>query len=278
MLIPTLADVVEFLKERHEITAFVEIKRASLRRFGREQVVARVLDTLKPVRSRCVVISFDLPAVHMARQHGSVAIGWVLGEYDGHTRLKFEALKPEFLFCDHEKLPPGMDRLWLGPWRWAIYEVETLEVALSLAERGADFIETMAVAPMIQAFVIWLRAAQARDRMKHLLMSVVVGGGIHGVGVARGCSGRRAFRAAAGKTSLAAGTSSRSSKLIHGGLALSRERPVSPGAQKACANDAFFLRIAPELVQLKPSSCRVVSRDTPPSMATARGPVDLCIA
>ena len=45
-----------------------------------------------------------------------------------------------------------MDRLWLGPWRWAIYEVETLEVALSLAERGADFIETMAVAPMIQAF------------------------------------------------------------------------------------------------------------------------------
>jgi glycerophosphoryl diester phosphodiesterase len=152
VLIPTLSDVVEFLKERHEITAFVEIKRGSLRRFGHEQVVARVLDVLKPVRSRCVVISFDLPAVHTARQHGSFAIGWVLGEYDGHTRLKFEALKPEFLFCDQEKLPPGMDQLWRGPWRWAIYEVESVEMALSLAERGADFIETMAVAPMIQAF------------------------------------------------------------------------------------------------------------------------------
>ena len=152
VLIPTLSDVVEFLKERHEITAFVEIKRASLRRFGHEQVVARVLDILKPVRSRCVVISFDLPAIHMARHHGSFAIGWVLGDYDGHARLKFEALKPEFLFCDLEKLPAGMDRLWRGPWRWAIYEVETVDVAVSLAERGADFIETMAVAPMIQAF------------------------------------------------------------------------------------------------------------------------------
>jgi glycerophosphoryl diester phosphodiesterase len=152
VLIPTLSDVVEFLKERREITAFVEIKRASLRRFGHEQVVARVLDALKPVRSRCIVISFDLPAVHMARQHGSFAIGWVLSDYDGHARLKFEALKPEFLFCDLEKLPPGMERLWRGPWRWAIYEVESVETALSLAERGADFIETMAVAPMIQAF------------------------------------------------------------------------------------------------------------------------------
>jgi len=161
VLIPTLADVVEFLKERHEITAFVEIKRASLRRFGHEQVVARVLDILKPVRSRCVVISFDLPAVHMAR-HGSFAIGWVLSDYDGHARLKFEALKPEFLFCDHEKLPPRDERLWRGPWRWAIYEVESVELALSLAERGADFIETMAVAPMIQAF----RSLAVRSNLK----------------------------------------------------------------------------------------------------------------
>ena len=152
VLIPTLSDVVEFLRERHEITAFVEIKRASLRHFGHEQVVGRVLDILKPVRSRCVVISFDLPAVHMARQHGSFDIGWVLSDYDGHARLKFEALKPEFLFCDHQKLPAGVDRLWRGPWRWVIYEVESVEVALSLAERGADFIETMAVAPMIRAF------------------------------------------------------------------------------------------------------------------------------
>lgn len=150
--IPTLSRVVEFLSKRHEITAFVEIKRASLRHHGHELVVPKVLEALKPVRSRCVVISFDLPAIHMARQQGGYSIGWVLSEYDGHTRLKFEALNPEFLFCDHERLPADMDHLWRGPWRWAIYEVDTLPLALSLAERGADFIETMAIAPMIQAF------------------------------------------------------------------------------------------------------------------------------
>jgi glycerophosphoryl diester phosphodiesterase len=149
--IPQLKDVVELVADRREITLFAEIKRASLRRHGHELVVPRVLEILKPLRSRCVVISFDLPAIHMARQHGGFAVGWCLTEYDAHARLKFEALKPEFLFCDQEKLP-AEGRLWRGPWRWAIYEVDRIELALELAERGADFIETMAVERMIAAF------------------------------------------------------------------------------------------------------------------------------
>jgi glycerophosphoryl diester phosphodiesterase len=149
--IPQLKDVVDLVAGRREITLFAEIKRASLRRHGHELVVPRVLEILKPLRSRCVVISFDLPAIHMARQHGGFAVGWCLSEYDAHARLKFEALKPEFLFCDHEKLP-AQGRLWRGPWRWALYEVDRIERALELAERGADFIETMAVERMIAAF------------------------------------------------------------------------------------------------------------------------------
>lgn len=149
--IPRLKDIVEAFAERPEVTIFAEIKRASLRRFGHEVVLRRVLDLLRPLRSRCVVISFDLTAIHMARELGGGSIGWVLNEYSEHARLKFEALRPEFLFCDHEKLPPG-GKLWRGPWRWALYEVDDPALALDLAERGADFIETMAVAPMIDSF------------------------------------------------------------------------------------------------------------------------------
>jgi glycerophosphoryl diester phosphodiesterase len=149
--IPLLSDVVALLAERREVTAFVEIKRASLRRYGHELVVPRILETLRPVRERSVVISFDLAALHMARHSGGFAIGWVLSDYDDHARLKFEALQPEFLFCDHEKLPAGDAKLWRGPWRWAFYEVEAPERARALMERGADFIETMAVAPMVAA-------------------------------------------------------------------------------------------------------------------------------
>jgi glycerophosphoryl diester phosphodiesterase len=114
-------------------------------------VVARVVNTLKPARGQCVVISFDLAAVHRVRQIGGMPIGWVLSTYDAHTRLKFEALQPEFLFCDHEDLPPDGGALWRGPWRWVIYEVETLALAQALAARGADYIETMAVHEMSEA-------------------------------------------------------------------------------------------------------------------------------
>jgi glycerophosphoryl diester phosphodiesterase len=96
------------------------------------------------------VISFDLPAVHRARQLGGLPIGWVLTKYDERSRMKYEALQPEFLFADHLALP-AEGALWRGPWRWAIYEVETLELAMALAARGADYIETMAVREMSEA-------------------------------------------------------------------------------------------------------------------------------
>ena len=158
--IPRLTDVLKLLERRPEVTLFVEIKRASLTRFGYDQVVARVVNALKPVRSQCVVISFDLAAVHRVRQIGGVAIGWVLSAYDAHTRLKYEALQPEYLFVDHEMLPVGGAALWRGPWRWAVYEVETLAMAQALAARGADYIETMAVRELSVA----LRDLQASAR------------------------------------------------------------------------------------------------------------------
>lgn len=158
--IPRLTDVLALLERRPEVTLFVEIKRASLTRFGYDQVVARVVNALKPARSQCVVISFDLAAVHRVRQIGGIAIGWVLSDYDAHTRLKYEALQPEYLFVDHEMLPAGGAALWRGPWRWAVYEVETLAMAQALAARGADYIETMAVRELSEA----LRGLQSSTR------------------------------------------------------------------------------------------------------------------
>jgi glycerophosphoryl diester phosphodiesterase len=148
--IPRLADVLTLLEGRPQATLFVEIKRASLAQFGLEQVVGRVLEALKPARSRCVVISFDLAAVMRARELGGLPIGWVLDDYDAHSRMKYEALQPEFLFCDRLKLPRS-GALWRGPWRWAIYEVDSVPLALALASRGVQFVETMAVHSMSEA-------------------------------------------------------------------------------------------------------------------------------
>ncbi len=149
--IPQLTEVLALLEHRPDVTLFVEIKRASLTRFGYDQVLSRIASVLKPARRQCVVISFDLAAVQRVRPMGNLAIGWVLSAYDAQARLKCDALRPEWLFVDHEMLPAGDAPLWRGPWRWAVYEVETVTLALALAARGGHYIETMAVREMSTA-------------------------------------------------------------------------------------------------------------------------------
>jgi glycerophosphoryl diester phosphodiesterase len=148
--IPSLAQAASLLATYPHATAFVELKRASLRAFGQEVVVRRVWEVLKPIARQCVIISFDLAAVHHVRQVSSLRIGWVLSEYSNLSALKCEALAPDYVFCDHRLLSADNARLWRGPWRWAIYEVTTRKLALELAARGAKLIETMAVRTMLR--------------------------------------------------------------------------------------------------------------------------------
>ena len=80
---------------------------------------------------------------------------------------------------------------------------------------------------------------------------VVVGGGIHGAGVLQAAVAAGHSALLIEKGALASGTSSRSSKLIHGGL-----RYLESGqfalVRESLHERAIHLRIAPDLVQLKP--------------------------
>lgn len=148
--IPSLEQCTELLAAHPEVTAFVTLQRASLRQFSTPAVVSRVMDTLRPVREQCVPISADLPAVQACRQAGAIAVGWEIDEYDGHSQLKYEALRPDYLFCDRTRLPSLIQRLWRGPWHWAISAVDQVADALAWAERGAAFVQTMAVRPLLR--------------------------------------------------------------------------------------------------------------------------------
>ena len=150
--IPTLAQAVGVLESHPTATAFVELKRASLRAVGHEAFVHKVCEVLKPVARQCVLISFDLACVHHIRQTSGLRIGWVLSEYSNLSALKCEALAPDYIFSDHQLLTQTTSRLWRGPWRWAIYEVTTRQLALDLAARGARLIKTMQVRAMLREF------------------------------------------------------------------------------------------------------------------------------
>lgn len=140
--IPSLAQAAMLLATQPAVTAFVEIKRASLRTFGAEIVVRRICEVLKPVVRQCVLVSADLTAVHHVRRLSSFRIGWMLSEYSSLSALKSEALVPDYLLCDQQLLTPTHSQLWRGPWRWAISNVTSLEMAIEVASRGARLVAT----------------------------------------------------------------------------------------------------------------------------------------
>ncbi len=80
---------------------------------------------------------------------------------------------------------------------------------------------------------------------------IIVGGGIHGAGVLQAVAAAGHSALLIEKQALASGTSSRSSKLIHGGL-----RYLESGqfalVRESLRERAVHLRIAPDLVELKP--------------------------
>ena len=153
---PSLAEAADVIAGWDGVTAFVEVKRSSLRRFGRDAVLRRMAQVLQPVLDRCVLISFDLPSLKILRLTTGARIGWVLSQYDEDARSQAVALAPQFLFANLERLPREPEPLWSGPWDWALYEVRDVKTAQACHARGAKFVETMAVRGLLHGY------AQAR--------------------------------------------------------------------------------------------------------------------
>ena len=140
--IPRLADAVALLNRREGVTAFVEIKRQSLMRWGVEECVDAIESVMAAARFEWVLISFIQDALEYAHRHHHRAIGWVLREYNLTALRIAEIMHPEFLFCKFESLPQPLEPLWSGDWHWVIYDIEDRATARQLHELGAEFIET----------------------------------------------------------------------------------------------------------------------------------------
>lgn len=80
---------------------------------------------------------------------------------------------------------------------------------------------------------------------------VVIGGGVHGVGIAQAAVAAGYSALLIEKSALAAGTSSKSSKLIHGGLRYLETYQFGLVAE-SLRERALLLKLAPDLVKLRP--------------------------
>jgi glycerol-3-phosphate dehydrogenase len=89
---------------------------------------------------------------------------------------------------------------------------------------------------------------------------LVVGGGITGVGVALDAASRGLRTALVEREDFASGTSSKSSKLIHGGLRYLQQGEVGL-VYEALHERQRLRRNAPHLVQILPFMIPILSRD-----------------
>lgn len=141
--VPTLTTFADWLAEQAGVRAFVELKIESLQRFGRDAVLETCLRALAPAAGRWAPISFDHGVLTLAAGAGCRELGWVVRGFDAAIEARARALPARWLFCNHERLPPGP--LPGGPWDWVPYEVGDLQTAQALIARGARWLETMAV-------------------------------------------------------------------------------------------------------------------------------------
>lgn len=149
--ITTLQEIVNYLSVHPAVFAFVELKRASLERFGIENVLDRILPLLEMIKEQAVVISYSLDALVATRERSALPIGVVFDEWRERKQALLAKLRPEYLFTDIEHLP-RFGRLHCPQCQLAVYECTDPVRAVRLHRRGVDFVETFAIAEMLDAF------------------------------------------------------------------------------------------------------------------------------
>jgi glycerophosphoryl diester phosphodiesterase len=145
--IPTLAEFVAFVRRHPQVTAFVEIKRAALRRFGVSLVLNRVLRELKPALNQCVLISYSMEALAAARGRGYPRLGIVIDHWRERRREIVQQIRPEYVFCDADGLP-WFGRVAFDKATIAVWEVTDPLRALRLGARGVQIVETFGIGEM----------------------------------------------------------------------------------------------------------------------------------
>lgn len=146
-----LTELAEYLSRHQGVQGFIEIKSESLEHFGHETVVRQVMQAVRPVLDRCVIISFDALSLKLARQMGAGPVGWALEDAGPATTKLAAEFQPEYLFAGTRLFTEALAHL-KGGWQWAVYQVQDPARAVALTEQGADLVETDAIGDMLKAY------------------------------------------------------------------------------------------------------------------------------
>jgi len=147
--VPYLSDILNLLKQYPDAQALIEVKKESLKHWGLERVMKPLLSSLIDLQSQIIVISFSGRALQYIKQHSDIRTGYVFKKYLDKFKKKASELEPDFLICPHKIIP---NDLWKGHWQWALYSINSKELATRLFERGdIHLIETDNIQDMLRS-------------------------------------------------------------------------------------------------------------------------------
>jgi glycerophosphoryl diester phosphodiesterase len=142
----------EWLKTNATVSAFVEIKQESIDFFDLKTVMEPTYQQIKNnhLESQCIIISFNKNVVEYTHANTSLQTGWVLPAWNPETHEQLKIIKPDFVFCSVEQLPKKNEDLWHGSWSWAVYNLDNIDSALVMADRGIKFLETNEIGTLMK--------------------------------------------------------------------------------------------------------------------------------
>jgi glycerophosphoryl diester phosphodiesterase len=151
--VPSLGTVVSSIKAHPNTGAriFVELKTETATAIGANTAVRRVLQACEDLGDRLTVIGFDAGMLRTARSMGAATVGWVVSLSSTLDREQAQVMVPDYLIADRGGVKTAGAGLWQGPWRWLIYEVNTVAEAQHLASGGAWGVETHSVRRLREA-------------------------------------------------------------------------------------------------------------------------------
>ena len=140
----TFRKYCNWLARFEDVTTFVEVKQESIDQFGVPVVVDEIYRRISKAKvdNQCVIISFNDEVVDYARKISSMRVGWVLPRWNDPNREILERLQPDFMFVDKLFLPSSDEDIWQGSWQWAVYNLDDVNSAIEMANRGFKFLET----------------------------------------------------------------------------------------------------------------------------------------
>lgn len=147
--IPTLVEFCELLQKWPGVTAFVELKSASIEHFGPAVVLNRVLRDIQSVASQVVIISFSFEILRAARKQGVAALGVILSKWRDRKAAIVREIKPQYAHSNVNLLP-RWGKLRVDNAKLVVYEIVKAKLAVDLAARGVDFVETFAIGEMFE--------------------------------------------------------------------------------------------------------------------------------